>query len=150
MKMLRRQQLFSETAQHFHHWKSELLAHSADALRADVLAFVIDDSGRVVTEDASRMILPKDHRLSLDKDLDAVFLFDAKRTAQFDRQYNAAQFVDFTNDASRFHFAPPLTGCNKKRQLIAVFPSYLHISIIATIMEKSTIYATFCGKCEIK
>ena len=86
---------------------SELLVHSTDAVGANVLALVVDDVFRVITEDAGRLILAQDDGLAIHEDLDAVFFLDAEGSSQLDGEHDTTQLVNLSNNACRLHSKMP-------------------------------------------
>ena len=77
--------------------------HGPNAILADEFALIADDACRTVTEDTGGMILAKNHRIPLHKNLDTVLHLDAECAPQLDRQDDPSQFIDFPDDAGGFH-----------------------------------------------
>ena len=81
--------------------------HGFDALGADVLSVKGHNVLCAVAEDAGGLILLHHNAGAVDIDFQTVALCDIQRAAQFDGEDNAAQFINFAHDTSRFHFFHP-------------------------------------------
>lgn len=74
------------------------VCHSLDALITNIFTFEIRNLIGVAAEYAcaSRLIFAEHDAVAVNIDLESVFFFDGKRTAQFDRNNNATQFINFS------------------------------------------------------
>ena len=80
-----------------------------DALIADILAFVLDQTLHGGTEYAAVLILTKDDLITLNVNLHFVMLCDVQCSTQFNGKNDSAQFIHFADDSRRFHNQPNLS-----------------------------------------
>ena len=89
-----------------------------NALRANVFSTEHNDILCVVAENAGRLILFQNDRSSVHVDLQGILFGDVQGAAQFDRENNTAQLIDFSYDSGRLHFTIPFFLLGQNRRLL--------------------------------
>ena len=86
-------------------------------MAADIFAVKRDDPIGAAAEDTGRLILLEHDTAFINKDLKRIFFIDVERPAKFDRQNDAAKFIDFADNSSRFQY-----NCLPKKFLLLFQP----------------------------
>ena len=79
-------------------------AQLAQTFLTDILILELDDFFGLTAENAGGLVLFQYDSRAINVNFKGIFLCNVQGAAQLNGQYNAAQFVNFTNDASGFHF----------------------------------------------
>ena len=119
-----------------------------DTLGADVLAAENHDILGVIAENAGGLILSEDNRGTIHVDLQRVLFGDIQRTAQFDRQDDAAQLINFPNDSGRLQFYHPFLFCAYIKQGVSLAKTLLKKihTLVRFIILQRLILSTVCVK----
>lgn len=70
---------------------------------ADIFAFINFNSVGAAAENASRLIFFEHNSVFVNIDFKCIFFIDTEGSAKLDRKNNAAKFVNFAYNTSRFH-----------------------------------------------
>ena len=81
-------------------YRSKLCSQLCDAVGADILAFKVDYVLCVIAENAGRLIFAENNVVSVNIYFQCVFLRDIQGASHLDRQNDAAEFIDLTDNSS--------------------------------------------------
>ena len=82
--------------------RSHLFLQLFNAVRADVLTFVIDDVLGAVTENAGGMILMKNNVISVNKNFESILFSNIQGAAKLNGQNDASELIDLSDNSGRF------------------------------------------------
>jgi len=82
-----------------------------ETVAANIFAVKTDDTVGATAKDAGRLIFFEHDAALVDKDLERILFIDIEGPAEFDRQNNAAEFIDFADNTGRFQsdFLPKIS-----------------------------------------
>jgi hypothetical protein len=81
--------------------------HFSNAGRADVLTFEVDDFVRLAAKNTSGLILLEDDTVTVNINLQRILFTNAKCPAQLNRDYDATQLIDLTDNTRGLHCTAP-------------------------------------------
>lgn len=82
-----------------------LLTQFTDAFAADKFVLEIDDTRLIPAKCAAYLVLFQNDGIAISIDFERIAMADVHRIAQFNRDNDAPQLVDFSYDAGRLHKA---------------------------------------------